>query len=745
MAEKNDKADKSSCCSSKRQEIQPPKCCCGHASSPRKNISADPDAIYICPMHLEIRQKGAGICSICGMALEPESGAGNPDDDIELKDMTKRFTIAAILAAPLLILNMGAHMLHIDALTGFLALPLSNWIQFLIAAPAVIWCGKPFFERFALSLKTRNLNMFTLIGMGISIAFIYSLFITLFPNLFTFDGKSLPVYYEPAAVITALALLGQVLELKARSKTGSAIKHLLSLAPDSARLVCHDGSEKDISLNDVKEGDILRVLPGSKIPADGIITEGHSAVDQSMLTGESVPVDKTEGDGVTGGTINLTGSFKMKALHVGSKTVLAQIVDMVVKAQRSRAPIQKLADSVAGFFVPAVILIAIAAAAVWALYGPEPKISYSLLAGISVLIIACPCALGLATPMSVMVATGVGAKNGILVKNARAFEALAKATDFVFDKTGTLTEGKIEIKNIVSVSDKYNSNEILMFASSLEKNSEHPIAKAVLKAAQENSSASVSITGFKNFPGKGISGTYDGKTILLGNEELMKSFNTNISAAEKKASELRLSGQTVMFLSIGAQAAGIISAADTVKAGAAEIVNAFKKERFGVIMLTGDNRETALAIAKETGISEVEAGALPEQKHSFIKGLKSKGKKIAMTGDGINDAAALTESDIGIAMGTGTDIAMESADITLISGDLNGVKKALSLSRKTMKNIKQNLFLAFIYNALAIPVAAGLLYPFCGILLSPEIASIAMSLSSVSVIGNALRLSKVNL
>ncbi len=741
--EEKKEAAKTSCCHTPKPPE--PKCCCGHSSKPGKPIN-DPDAIYICPMDPEVRQKGPGICPICGMALEPESGVSDPENNEELKDMTKRFVIAAILAVPLLILNMGAHMLHINIFSKFLELPVANWIQLLIATPAVLWCGKPFFERFWLSIKTFNLNMFTLIGMGIGVAYIYSICVTLFPSFFTkMFNHMLPVYYEPAAVITALALLGQVLELKARSKTGAAIKHLLALAPDKARIVRDNGTEEDIDLKDVKAGDILRVLPGSKVPVDGIIIEGESSIDQSMITGESIPADKAAGDAVTGATLNINGSFKMRALRVGSETVLSQIVDMVIKAQRSRAPIQHLADKVSSIFVPTVILTAIATVALWYFYGPDPKISFMLITGVSVLIIACPCALGLATPMSVMVATGLGAKNGILVKNAESLETLEKANTLVFDKTGTLTEGKIAVKNVISVSPKYNINEILMYAQSMEKHSEHPIAKAIIVSAQENHAAEVAVTAFKNISGKGITAVYERQILLLGNAQLLKDSKVDISAAESKAAELKALGQTVMFLSVNGEIAGIISVSDTVKANALQIIQSFKTQNLECIMLTGDSKETALAIAKEAGIETVEAEVLPEEKYCYIKNLQQSGKTVAMIGDGINDAAALAEANVGIAMGTGTDIAMESADITLMSGDLNGVRKAVSLSKNTMKNIRQNLFLAFIYNALAIPIAAGILYPHFGILLSPEIASIAMALSSVSVIGNALRLSKVNL
>lgn len=696
-------------------------------------------------MHPEVKQKGPGSCPLCGMALEPEVQVKTPEDDSDYRYMLRRFWIASILSFPLLILNMGMHFIPLKGFGSFVHGPFFNWFQFALATPVVLWCGALFFEKAGQSIRNRRLNMFTLIAMGVGVAYIYSLPITFFPNvLIHWFGSSdrLDVYFEPAAIITTLVLLGQILELKARSKTSLAIRDLLNLAPETARVIKNTGIEEDISLADVQVDDFLRVRPGDKIPVDGVVTEGHSTVNQSMVTGESLPLEKLPGDKVTGGTLNETGSFIMRAERVGKDTLLAQIVEIVAKAQRSRAPIQHLADVVSAYFVPVVILIAIITAIVWFVFGPEPKIGYALLTSVSVLIVACPCALGLATPMSIMVGTGRGAREGVLIRDAEALEFLEQIDTLVVDKTGTLTEGKPSLQNITLVNPLFSESEILMFAASLEKGSEHPLAQAIVQGAERQGIKIFACTDFQSVSGKGVSGLVNDRNIALGNEEFMKLRSIDASPWKAKADLYRQKGQTVMFLAIDSAMGGLISVADSLKENTKDVINKLQKEGIEVVMLTGDNQLTATAIAKEIGIQRVKADVLPAHKYSFIEKLQQEGRKVAMAGDGVNDAPALAQANVGIAMGTGADVAVESAGITLLSGDLKGILKARHLSQLTMRNIRQNLFLAFVYNALAIPIAAGVLYPISGIILSPVIASMAMALSSVSVILNALRLAK---
>ncbi|MFY9288445.1 MAG: copper-translocating P-type ATPase [Alphaproteobacteria bacterium] len=725
-------------------------CCHGDANSHKTKqtaTSSNADGIiYTCPMHPQIRQIGPGTCPICGMALEPEDITQSDGEDVELKGMTRRFWIATALSIPLLIINMGAHIS--DALHNFLMSPLALWVQFILATPVVLWCGWPFFERFWQSVKHKSPNMFTLIGMGVGVAYFYSLAVTLMPKAFAhlLEGTqaSMNVYFEPAAVITALVLLGQVLELKARAQTSSAIKALLKLAPDTARKINPDGSEQDVPLSEVHEGDTLRVRPGDKIPVDGVVMEGSSSVDQSMITGEPVPVEKNPGDKVTGATINGIGSFIMKAEHVGKKTLLSQIVDMVGKAQRTRAPIQKLADTVSGYFVPAVMLVAIITALVWWFYGPEPKLGYAILNAVAVLIIACPCALGLATPMAIMAGTGKGAHAGVLIKNAEVLETFEKVDTLIVDKTGTLTEGKPKLISVIPAKD-FDDKMVLAFAASLERGSEHPLAEAIVEGAKAKNVPLSQSSDFQSITGKGVSGTVNGKKIALGNLALLESLNIDSADIKGQADAYRAQGQTVMFLAIDSKAAGLVTVADPIKTSTVEAIKLLKEDGLRIVMLTGDNKTTAHAVAKKVGIDEVQADVLPDQKNAVVRELQDQGRKVAMAGDGINDAPALAQANVGIAMGTGADVAMESAGMTLIQGDLMGIVRARHLSRATMRNIRQNLFLAFAYNTLAIPIAAGVLYPFSGILLSPIIASAAMALSSVSVIMNSLRLRSVRL
>jgi Cu+-exporting ATPase len=724
--------------------------CCHHehqaspvATSPE--VAQGGGVIFTCPMHPQIRQSKPGNCPICGMTLEPEKISLDDAPDHELIDMTRRLWISAGLSIPLLIINMGAHANA--ALHDFLMTPASAWLQLALATPVVLWCGWPFFERFWQSIKHKSPNMFTLIGMGIGVAYVYSLIVTIAPQLLAGlknSGEMPQIYFEPAAVITVLVLLGQVMELKARAQTGNAIRALLKLAPDTARKINPDGSEQDVPLSQVQVGDNLRVRPGEKIPVDGVVLEGASSVDQSMITGEPMPVEKHAGDKVTGATINGNGSFTMRAEKIGGDTLLAQIVNMVSQAQRSRAPIQRLADKVSGYFVPVVILIAIIAGIAWGVYGPEPRIGFAILNAVAVLIIACPCALGLATPMAIMAGTGRGAKAGVLIKNAEALETFEKVDTLIVDKTGTLTEGKPRLMNII-LAEGFEEATVLSLVASLERGSEHPLAEAIVKGAQAKGAQMATATDFQAITGKGVTGKINGRNVALGNLALLESLNIQITGLKTQADAYRAQGHTAMFVVIDGKAAGFITVADPIKENTAQAIKLLKADGLRIVMITGDNKTTAMAVAKKVGIDEVEADVLPDQKNAAIKKLQDQGRKVAMAGDGINDAPALAQAEVGIAMGTGADVAMESAGITLLHGDLMGIVRARHLSRATMRNIRQNLFFAFIYNALGVPLAAGVLYPFFGILLSPIIASAAMALSSVSVIVNSLRLRNVKL
>jgi len=702
---------------------------------------ASSGAVYTCPMHPEIRQSDPGHCPICGMALEPVAATATEGPSAELVDMTRRFRIALSLSVPVVALEMGGRLADVPE-------GLSNWVQLALATPVVAWAGWPFFERAWASLKTRNLNMFTLIAMGVGVAWAFSVVAAIAPNLFPpafrSAGGSAPVYFEAAAVITTLALLGQMLELRARERTGGAIRALIDLAPKTARRVRADGADEEVALNAVKIGDALRVRPGEKIPVDGKVIEGRSAVDESMLTGESTPVMKTVGDRVIGGAINQSGSFVMRADRVGRDTTLAQIVQMVADAQRSRAPIQRLADQVSGWFVPLVIAAAIAAFIVWATFGPEPRMAFGLIAAVSVLIIACPCALGLATPMSIMVGVGRGAQAGVLIKNAEALERLEKVDTLVVDKTGTLTEGKpkvVALRPTPGVSE----DELLKFAASLERGSEHPLAAAIVRAAADCNLALAKVEGFESVSGKGVAGTIDGRKVVLGNQLMMQAAQIDVGALEGLADELRSDGATAILAALDGKASGVIAIADPVKATTLNAVRALKDAGVHVAMLTGDNRATAGAVAQKLGIAQVEAEILPQDKGKAVERLRKEGRVVAMAGDGVNDAPALAAADVGIAMGTGTDVAMESAGVTLLGGDLGGIVAARRLSQATMRNIRQNLVFAFVYNAAGVPIAAGVLYPAFGLLLSPTVAAAAMALSSVSVIANALRLRRLPL
>ncbi|MDA9409030.1 heavy metal translocating P-type ATPase [Bradyrhizobium sp. CCBAU 45384] len=696
--------------------------------------------IYTCPMHPQIRQVGPGNCPICGMALEPEVASLETGPNPELADMTRRFWIGGVLSLPPVVLEMGGHLAGPH---NWIDPTLSNWIQLVFATPVVLWAGWPFFVRGWQSLLTRNLNMFTLIAMGTGVAYVYSLLGTLTPQIFpeTFRGHegAVAVYFEAAAVITVLVLLGQVLELRARDATSGAIKALLQLAPKTARRVDADGSEHEVEIDTLHAGDRLRVRPGEKVPVDGIILEGRSSLDESLVTGESMPVTKETGAKVIAGTLNQSGSFIMRADKVGRETLLSQIVQMVADAQRSRAPIQRLADQVAGWFVPAVILVAIAAFAAWAWFGPEPRLAFGLVAAVSVLIIACPCALGLATPMSIMVGVGRGAQAGVLIKNAEALERMEKIDTLVVDKTGTLTEGKPKVVSVVPASG-FAEDDILRLAASVERASEHPLADAIMRAAKEKQMALSQVEEFDSPTGKGAAGKVDGKSIVLGNAKYLTSIGIDTKALDSEAERLRGDGATVINMAIDGKLAGLFAIADPVKASTPEALKALAAEGIKVIMLTGDNRTTAEAVARRLGIADVEAEVLPDQKSAVVTKLQEAGRSVAMAGDGVNDAPALAAAEVGIAMGTGTDVAMESAGVTLLKGDLTGIVRARKLSQATMSNIRQNLFFAFIYNAAGIPIAAGILYPAFGVLLSPIIAAAAMALSSVSVVGNALRL-----
>jgi P-type Cu+ transporter len=706
--------------------------------------AAAPGAIYTCPMHPEIRQVGPGSCPICGMALEPvlvgREAAPNP----ELHDMSRRFWIALALTIPVFILEMGGHLF---GLTHRIGQQTSNIVQMVLATPVVLWAGWPFFERGWQSLRTRNLNMFTLIAMGIAVAWGYSIVATLLPDAFPAvfrPSGAVPVYFEAACVITVLVLLGQVLELRARDKTGDAIRALLDLAPKTAHRIHDDGSEEEVALDVVYIGDRLRIRPGEKVPVDGIVLEGRSAVDESMVTGESMPVTKEAGARLIGGTMNTSGALVMEARAVGHDTVLSRIVQLVAEAQRSRAPIQRLADQVSGWFVPAVIGVAVFAFIAWAVWGPEPRFAYGLVAAVAVLIIACPCALGLATPMSIMVGVGRGARAGVLIKNAEALERMEKIDTLVIDKTGTLTEGKPAVTAIVTAPG-FDETELLRLAASVERASEHPLAAAFVKAAQERGLALSPADAFSSQTGKGVIGTVDGRKIVLGNLGLLRDNGVDASNLADSAGKLRADGATAIFAAIDGRAAGVFAIADRVKATTPKAVSSLKAAGIRVVMLTGDNEATAKAIASRLGIEEVEAEVLPERKSAVVESYRTNGRVVAMAGDGVNDAPALAAADVGVAMGTGTDVAIESAGITLLRGDLTGILRARRLSQAVMRNIRQNLFFAFIYNALGVPIAAGLLYPLFGILLSPVIAAAAMSLSSVSVIGNAARLRSVEL
>lgn len=696
--------------------------------------------IYTCPMHPQIRQVGPGTCPICGMALEPEVASLESGPNPELADMTRRFWIGGALALPPVVLEMGGHL---AGLHNWIDPTLSNWIQLMFATPVVAWAGWPFFVRGWQSLVTRNLNMFTLIAMGTGVAYVYSLIGTVAPQIFpaTFRGHegAVAVYFEAAAVITVLVLLGQVLELRARDATSGAIKALLQLAPKTARRVEADGSEHEVDIDSLHAGDRLRVRPGEKVPVDGVILEGRSSLDESLVTGESMPVTKETDAKVIAGTLNQSGSFIMRADKVGRETLLSQIVQMVADAQRSRAPIQRLADQVAGWFVPTVILVAIIAFAAWAWFGPEPRLAFGLVAAVSVLIIACPCALGLATPMSIMVGVGRGAQAGVLIKNAEALERMEKIDTLVVDKTGTLTEGKPKVVSIVPAAG-FAADDILRLAASVERASEHPLADAIVRAAMQKHLALAPVEQFDSPTGKGATGKVDGKTIVLGNARYLSSIGIETKALDAEAERLRGDGATVINMAIEGALAGLFAIADPVKVSTPEALKALAAEGIKVIMLTGDNRTTADAVARRLGIADVEAEVLPDQKSAVVTKLQKAGRSVAMAGDGVNDAPALAAAEVGIAMGTGTDVAMESAGVTLLKGDLTGIVRARKLSQATMSNIRQNLFFAFIYNAAGIPIAAGILYPAFGVLLSPIIAAAAMALSSVSVVGNALRL-----
>ncbi len=702
-------------------------------------------AIYTCPMHPEIRQEGPGACPICGMALEPEMPAADSGPNPELADMTRRFWIGLALALPVMALDMGA---HIFGAHNWVEPRLSNYIQFAFATPVVLWAGAPFFVRGWQSLLTRNLNMFTLIAMGTGVAYVYSVVATfapgIFPHEFRGHGGTPAVYFEAAAMITVLVLIGQVLELRAREATSGAIKALLDLAPKTARRVKADGSDEEVPLDAVHAGDTLRVRPGDKVPVDGILLEGHSSLDESMVTGESMPVSKDKDAKVIGGTLNKSGSFTMRADKVGRDTLLSQIVQMVAKAQRSRAPIQRLADQVAGWFVPAVIAVALIAFAAWAMFGPEPRFAYGLVAAVSVLIIACPCALGLATPMSIMVGVGRGAQVGVLIKNAEALERMEKIDTLVVDKTGTLTEGKPKVVALVAAPG-FTEGDVLRFAASAERNSEHPLAAAIMAEAKDRNIELATVRGFDSPAGKGVIGMVEGKRLALGNAKFLAELGIDTASLADEAERLRADGATAIFLGLNGQPAGIIAIADPVKATTPAALKSLRDLGIRVVMLTGDNKTTAQAVAKRLGIAEVEADVLPDQKSAVIEKLSREGRVVAMAGDGVNDAPALAAAQVGIAMGTGSDVAIESAGITLLGGDLTGIVKARALSKAVMGNIRQNLFFAFIYNAAGVPIAAGVLYPTFGLLLSPIIAAAAMALSSVSVVGNALRLRHVQL
>lgn len=697
---------------------------------------------YVCPMHPEIVQNKPGTCSVCGMALEPRTVTAEEEANPELAAMTRRFWVCLVLTAPLLFLAMS-EMIPGQPVQHALPARLLTWVQLALATPVVLWGGWPFFERGWASIVRRSLNMFTLIAIGTGTAYVYSLVATLAPDIFPDSFRShqgeVAVYFEAAAVITTLVLLGQVLELRARSRTSSAIKALLGLAPKTARVVRENGEEEDVPLEEIQRGDRLRVRPGEKVPVDGVVLEGLSSVDESMVTGEPIPTEKKAGDPVTGGTVNGTGGFLMRAERVGSETLLAQIVRMVSEAQRSRAPIQRLADVASSYFVPGVVAAAVLTFVVWSLVGPKPRLAYALVNAVAVLIIACPCALGLATPMSIMVGTGRGALAGVLIKNAEALEVLEKVNTLVMDKTGTLTEGKPRVV-AVKAAEGWREDDVLGFAATLERGSEHPLAAAIVSGAQERELALSEPKEFQSVTGEGVSGKVDGRSVALGNRKHFERLSLELGGLLEAAESLRKEGQTVVFVAVDGRAAGLVALADPIKASTPEAIRMLHEEGIRLVMLTGDSRSTAEAVARKLGIDEVEAGVSPERKGEVVKRLQAERRIVAMAGDGVNDAPALAQAEVGIAMGTGTDVAMQSAGITLVKGDLRGIARARRLSRATMRNIRQNLFFAFVYNAVGVPLAAGVLYPVFGLLLSPMIAAAAMTFSSVSVISNALRL-----
>jgi Cu+-exporting ATPase len=733
-----------------RFQKEPPRYLPAHEAAPPAQAAQEPPPAapmqWTCPMHPQIVRDKPGTCPICGMALEPRAVAAEETENPELVDMRRRFWVGVASSAPLVLVAM-AHVLPFGWVHALVMSPVRPWIELALATPVVLWCGWPFLVRAVDSVRLKSLNMFTLIGLGVAVAYAYSVVATvlpdIFPDSFRDEAGQVGVYFEAAAVIVTLVLLGQVMELRARSRTGAAIRALLGLAPKLARRVRDDGADEDVPLAEVNVGDRLRVRPGEKVPVDGTVLEGRSAVDESMITGEPMPVEKEAGARVIGATVNGTGGLVMRAERVGAETLLAQIVRMVSEAQRSRAPIQRLADVVAGIFVPAVVVTAVITFIVWAVAGPDPRLAHALVNAIAVLIIACPCALGLATPMSIMVATGKGATLGVLFKNAEAIEVMRKVDTLVVDKTGTLTEGKPKLVSVVSLAELPDS-ELVRLAATLERGSEHPLAAAIVKGAADRGVAIASAATFESVTGKGVRGTVDGRAVALGNLKLLDEMGIDSGGGRERADALRAEGQTVMFLVVDAKVAGLIGVADPVKETTPEALKQLHQEGLRVVMLTGDSRTTAEAVAKKLGIDDVMAEVLPSDKADAIKRLQAQGRFVAMAGDGINDAPALAQAQVGIAMGTGTDVAMESAGVTLVKGDLRGIVRARRLSRATLANIKQNLFFAFVYNTLGVPIAAGVLYPFFGLLLTPVMAAAAMAFSSVSVIGNALRLRRAD-
>jgi P-type Cu+ transporter len=717
---------------------------CSHDTK-KTSPKASTSSIYTCPMHPEIRKIGFGACPKCGMDLEPLI-AGEEDEEA-LKDMNRRLILSIVFVIPLVLIAMS-DLISNGYIGNIISIGTSHYLELLFATPICIWAAWPFYVRAIQSIVNKNLNMFTLIGLGVSVAYGFSLVATIFPDIFPSAFKdqngSVPVYFEAAGVIVTLILLGQVIELKARSRTSDAIKELLGLQPTNARLVDKDGIEKDINLSEVKVGNLLRVRPGEKVPVDGVVVEGHSTIDESMISGEPMPVEKKNDDKVVGATINQTGSFIMRAEKIGGDTLLARIIHLVSEAQRSRAPIQKIVDKISAIFVPTVVIIAVITFIVWSIFGPEPRMAFAIINAVSVLIIACPCALGLASPMSIMVATGKGASMGILFKDAQAIENMKKTKVLVTDKTGTLTEGKPKLIEIITISD-FNQELLLKYAASLEKYSEHPLAQAILQKADKQNLKLMSAQNFSSHTGKGLSGIIDFHEILLGNSNFMNSFGIEHNLVEEKANDLRKEGSTVIYMAINKKIVGLLAIADPIKETSKEALEILSRKNITTVMVTGDNSLTAHAVGQKLGIKEIFAEILPDKKVDIVKKFQKQGKLVAMAGDGINDAPALAQADVGIAMGTGTDIAMESASVTLVKGDLRGIVYALLLSEATTRNIRQNLFFAFIYNSLGVPIAAGLLYPILGIFLSPMIAAFAMSLSSVSVIGNALKLRRLKM